>query len=72
MRDRGPGIPKELASAVFERFVQVPGRPSRGGSGLGLAIAKHVVKLHRGSVSAHERPEGGCSLTVRLPAAPAA
>ncbi|NUQ96789.1 MAG: two-component sensor histidine kinase, partial [Streptomyces sp.] len=37
------------------------------GSGLGLAITAENVRVHGGSVSAANRPEGGAVFTVELP-----
>ena len=38
--DTGPGIPREYATAIFEKFHQVPGAGRLNGTGLGLAIVK--------------------------------
>jgi two-component system phosphate regulon sensor histidine kinase PhoR len=70
--DEGPGIPDEDLSRVFERFYRVDKSRARdpGGTGLGLAIVKHLVELHRGTVRADNRAEGGARFTITLEAAP--
>ena len=78
--DDGPGIPDELRTRIFDRFVRgagdTYGGARRGGSGLGLAIVKAVAESHDGAVelaAAGERP--GTCFVVRLPlvqSAPAA
>ena len=47
--DDGPGIPREEAERIFERFYRPDGEVVRGsqGSGLGLSIAKAMVELQR-------------------------
>jgi two-component system phosphate regulon sensor histidine kinase PhoR len=67
--DEGPGIPERDLTRIFERFYRVDKARSResGGTGLGLSIVKHLVGLHRGEVSAANRPEGGAVFTVTLP-----
>jgi signal transduction histidine kinase len=68
VRDRGPGIPPEDLERVFERFYRAP-RPGDTfmGTGLGLAIARAVARLHRGEISARDRPGGGSEFVIRLP-----
>jgi two-component system OmpR family sensor kinase len=69
VEDDGPGVPDQLASTLFERFVR--GAGDRGGSfGLGLSIVKAVAESHGGSVALE--PTGmqtGARFVVRLPAA---
>jgi two-component system, OmpR family, sensor kinase len=74
VQDNGAGIPDELATTLFERFVR--GAGDRGGSfGLGLAIVHAVAVAHGGTVELdqgghngqrHER--AGARFVVRLPA----
>jgi len=68
VEDDGPGVPGEIAPALFERFVR--GAGDRGGSfGLGLAIVQAVAASHGGTVTL-ESPVGGpgARFVVRLPA----
>ena len=69
VRDTGEGFPAEFLSGAFEPFAR-PG-PSRsrqdGGAGLGLAIVLAVAQAHGGSAEISNGPEGGASVTVRIP-----
>ncbi|MDZ8024482.1 MAG: response regulator [Nostoc sp. DedQUE11] len=68
--DTGIGISPEFLPKVFERFRQADSTTTRShnGLGLGLAIVRHLVELHKGTISA-ESPgtEKGATFTVRLP-----
>ena len=68
--DEGPGIPEDDLTRVFERFYRVDKSRARdpGGTGLGLAIVKHLVELHGGHVRAENRPQGGATFTIEVPA----
>jgi two-component system, OmpR family, sensor kinase len=69
VEDDGPGVPPELATTLFERFVR--GAGDRGGSfGLGLAIVRAVAESHGGSVVLEEAVPHGARFTVRLPLSP--
>jgi signal transduction histidine kinase len=66
--DRGPGIPPDERSRVFEKFYR--GRTTRvGGTGLGLTIVHRVVKDHGGTVTIGGGPEHGTTVEVSLPLA---
>ena len=72
--DRGPGLPSDEASRVFERFFRSDPSRSRGhgGAGLGLSIVDAIVEAHGGTVMATSAPGEGMTITVCLPLAPAA
>ncbi|MBL8278346.1 MAG: PAS domain-containing protein [Pelomonas sp.] len=68
--DRGVGIDPAQISRVFDQFWQGGSRESgrAEGLGLGLAIAMHVVRGHRGELSAHSDGVGrGATFTLRVP-----
>jgi signal transduction histidine kinase len=67
VEDDGPGIPAELASRVFDRFVRGAGDGGRG-SGLGLSIVRAVAESHGGTVALE--PSAGATGTrfvIRIP-----
>jgi two-component system sensor histidine kinase KdpD len=68
--DRGPGIPSEMATRIFEPFFRVR-REGPSGIGLGLAVAKGLVEAHGGTIAARNRDGGGASFAFTLPSADA-
>lgn len=70
VRDRGPGIPDEERSLIFERFYRAPtARRDGRGTGLGLAISRQVVRLHGGEVWFEPAPGSGSLFAISLPPA---
>jgi len=69
--DRGPGIPEEERSRIFDMFYSVS-RGDRGkqGTGLGLAICRGMVGAHGGSVEALPHAGPGTTIRVSLPLPP--
>ncbi len=68
--DSGIGMDAELASRVFDLFVQGHRTLDRaqGGLGIGLALAKSLVESHEGAIFAYSGGPGeGSSFTVTLP-----
>ncbi|MEJ2071385.1 MAG: ATP-binding protein [Syntrophobacterales bacterium] len=65
--DDGEGVPYELQSRIFDKFVQVKGAGSPEGSGLGLAICKEIVRAHRGTIWLDSTPGHGSTFTFTLP-----
>ena len=69
--DQGIGLDTELATEVFDLFVQGPRGLDRekGGLGIGLALVKRLVEMHGGTVSVSSEGAGhGAVFIVRLPA----
>ena len=64
--DRGPGIPQDVLTTVFNRF-ESHGR--HGGAGLGLSIVESFVSLHHGTVKIDSHEGRGTDVTVRIPSA---
>lgn len=61
--DDGPGIPDELLTTLFHRFV----KGKDGESGLGLAIARAIVERCGGLIQAYNRKEGGAVISFGFP-----
>ena len=70
--DDGPGIPADKLQSVFEPFVRLETSRNRetGGVGLGLTIAGAAILADGGQLTLANRPEGGLSVTARLPRRP--
>jgi signal transduction histidine kinase len=62
--DTGPGI--RNPERVFDPFYTT--KPVGKGTGLGLSATYGVVKDHKGEITCRNRPEGGASFEIRLPA----
>ena len=62
--DRGPGIPDELISAIFN-----PVRSSKGRehAGLGLTIVRNLMTDLQGSISCRNTTDGGAEFILLLP-----
>jgi signal transduction histidine kinase len=71
VRDHGPGVPEEALADLFRPFYRVADARERqtGGVGLGLAITERAVRLHGGTVSAANAPDGGLMVEINLPVA---
>ena len=65
--DTGEGFPPELLRTAFEPFRRAGGGREHG-CGLGLAIVRAVAEAHGGSVEAANRPGGGATVVLRVPA----
>lgn len=67
--DDGPGIPDDLKSAIFDRFIRSKDSSDRAagsGSGLGLAIVAAIAREHGGSASVSDSPAGGALFRVAI------
>jgi two-component system sensor histidine kinase PilS (NtrC family) len=65
--DRGPGIPKKVASQIFDPFYTT----SEHGTGLGLYIARQLCEANQGSLDHVPVAGGGSCFRITLAAAAA-
>jgi signal transduction histidine kinase len=65
--DRGPGVPEDFRSSLFEPFARA--RPAGSpGAGLGLATAAAAVHAHGGAIGYDDRAGGGARFWFWVPA----
>jgi C4-dicarboxylate-specific signal transduction histidine kinase len=62
VRDTGTGLPAQIDGTLFTPFVTTKAH----GLGIGLTITQTIVAAHRGTIDAHNNPEGGATFTVTL------
>lgn len=65
--DTGHGLDGKSLDDLNEPFATT--RESGRGMGLGLTISAGIVSDHGGTISAHERPDGGAVFRIELPRA---
>ena len=66
--DRGPGIPEEEQSRIFEKFYRSPQTRHRvPGTGMGLAIAREILRLHGGDITVHSSQGHQSEFRVAMP-----
>jgi two-component system, OmpR family, sensor kinase len=70
--DHGPGLTREQAEHVFERFYRADPARTAGGTGLGLAIVAALVAAHGGASWVRSTPGQGATFGIALPLAPEA
>jgi len=69
VRDHGPGVPEVALTEIFRPFYRVADARDRqsGGTGIGLAIVERALRVHDGTVTARNVPDGGLLVEIRLP-----
>lgn len=69
--DRGPGIPQDLLTGIFEPFSRGDQIVSHSpGMGIGLSIVARYASAHRGRAWAENRVDGGARFSALFPSAP--
>jgi signal transduction histidine kinase len=68
--DQGPGIPAEWAGKIFDKYVQVEARKTKGGvsgSGLGLTFCRQAVEAQGGRIWLENNVDRGTKITFTVP-----
>jgi len=64
VKDTGVGIPEEIRSIAFEKYVK---SPESQGQGIGLSIVKEIVRFHGWEVKLDSEQNGGTEVKVLIP-----
>ena len=71
VRDRGPGLPPEEQTRIWDRFHRAPGIEQLSGSGvglgLGLYISRTIVERHGGEIGVGSAVGQGSTFSFTLP-----
>jgi signal transduction histidine kinase len=67
IEDRGPGIPVEDQSRVFERFERAAPVAHYPGLGVGLWTARQILNAHGGDIAVESASGKGARFSLRLP-----
>lgn len=69
VQDHGVGMTEEESTHLFRPYERLEREEIRNipGTGLGLYLVKHLVDLHKGTISVDSEPGKGSTFTVRLP-----
>ncbi len=71
--DRGPGIPRDEQTRIFDPFFRgrLAARNQIHGAGLGLNLVKKIVEAHGGALRVISEPFERTEFIITIPAAPA-
>jgi signal transduction histidine kinase len=69
VEDQGPGFEGENTEQIFDVYFTQAGE-EREGHGLGLPLSRRLARLLGGDLTGVNRPEGGASFILTLPATP--
>ncbi|KEI70953.1 ATP-binding protein [Endozoicomonas elysicola] len=66
IRDNGPGIPEGMEETIFKPYLRLDYgcQKNPDGNGLGLVTARHLARIHGGSLRLKNHLEGGLEVTL--------
>jgi signal transduction histidine kinase/ligand-binding sensor domain-containing protein/DNA-binding response OmpR family regulator len=67
VKDNGIGIPEDDLKNIFTKYFSASNSNNQFSTGIGLYLSKEIVLLHKGTISAGNNPDKGCSFEVLLP-----
>ena len=66
VRDSGPGLSRDEAGRIFDRFVRGAASEGTSGLGLGLYLCRAIVEQHGGTIGVDSAPGAGATFWIDL------
>jgi signal transduction histidine kinase len=60
--DNGPGILDEVQDKIFIPFFTT----KKNGTGIGLSLCQQIMRLHRGTITVHSKPNEQTVLSLKF------
>jgi PAS domain S-box-containing protein len=70
IEDRGPGIPDESLSRIFDPFFSTKQADSQAGMGLGLSVSRSLIEAMGGRIKVSSKPGQGSVFSAIFPRSP--
>jgi len=65
--NKGVGLPQKYLGLIFEKFSRFHTKYNQTNVGIGLFTVKHIVELHKGTITAESEEKEWTRFLINLP-----